>query len=490
MRRRCRAIAAAAIIAVAVAGCGETKKPVYEEKSVAQLYNAGLDELSAGNYIEAAKQFEEVERQHPFSIWSPRAQIMGAYAYFEADNYDDAIINIDRFIQLHPNHVDAPYAYYLKALAYYEQIVDVERDQATTLKALEALDDVYRRFPDSVYARDAQLKRDLAFDHLAGKDMSIGRYYLRSGKPLAAINRFRSVLRNYQTTSHTPEALHRLVEAYTALGLKQEAERTAAVLGYNFPGSRWYADSYYLLTGERVVVNPQVEDRDWIERSWDYLFIPRHAIGIVDEDAEPERKQDLILPPEDTGPTVATLGGAPVPDAQSDTAIETPAAAAAAAGASATAQATRSGITPQQPTAADNAANIAAQLEAADSQYATANASATGWRQAANAAANPATRQRALENVQIAESAADYWQARANLLRLAANDPGNVGAKRTVEQQVAKSALVYWRTVERLGESQTERTLAAQNAAEAEQALAYWDDQGRGWLGRLFGGRS
>ena len=472
-------MAIAALIAAALSACGETGKPVYEERPVTQLYNNGLDLLGEGDYEAAAEQFEEVERQHPFSIWSPRAQVMGAYSHFVADNYDDAIINIDRFIQLHPNHVDAPYAYYLKSLAYYEQIVDVERDQAMTLKALEALDDVNRRFPSTVYARDAQLKRDLAFDHLAGKDMSIGRFYLRSGKPLAAINRFRSVLRNYQTTSHTPEALHRLVEAYTALGLNQEAERTAAVLGYNFPGSRWYADTYYLLRGERVVVDARVEDRDWVERSWDYLFIPKHSIGVVDEDGEPERKQDLLSPLENAGPTSASLGGAPpqsanrAAEAEADTA-NLPAAAGA----------------PGLRATATNADQIRDQLASAENQYATSVSAAKGWRQAADGASNAAARTRAQENAQIAESASAYWQARANLLRLAANDPGNLEAKKSAEQNVAKTALTYWRTIERVGETETERTLAAKNAAEAEQALAYWSDQGRGWLGRLFGGRS
>ncbi|MCB9928913.1 MAG: outer membrane protein assembly factor BamD [Alphaproteobacteria bacterium] len=501
--------------AALLAGCSSDEKPVYQEKPVTSLYNAGLDDMAQGNYKDAAKQFEEVERQHPFSIWAPRAQIMGAYAHFEADEYDDAIINIDRFIQLHPNHEDAPYAYYLKALAYYEQIVDVQRDQAITAKALQALNDVYRRFPDSVYARDAQLKRDLAFDHLAGKDMSIGRFYLRSGEPLAAINRFRSVLRDYQTTSHVPEALHRLVEAYTSLGLHEEAEKTAAVLGYNFPGSQWYSDSYFLLTGKRVRVKAEYDDRGFLDRTWDYLVVPSHTIGVVDLDAEPERKQDLTTPLESTGPTFATLGGGDAQAEQDDTAKAAAAGAAdaanaagvagaagaagvaGAAGAAADAALPTPGTQPAQPAqAAETLASpavhqkVQSQLDAANGHVQTAKTAAAAWQKAADGATNDQERERAANNAEIASKAGDYWQARADLLDLALNEPDNADSKRQLERQLAETALTYWRTVERLGETQTERDLAAKNANDAEQALTYWNDQGRGWLGRLFGGSS
>jgi outer membrane protein assembly factor BamD len=500
--------AAVAVVATLASGCSNTEKPKYEEKPVTDLYNNGLDFLAGGDYFKAAREFEEVERQHPFSIWAPRAQIMGAYAHFEADKYDDAVINIDRFIQLHPNHVDAPYAYYLKALAYYEQIVDVERDQATTEKALQALDEVVHRFPDSIYARDAQLKRDLAFDHLAGKDMSIGRYYLRSGKAVAAINRFRSVLRQYQTTSHTPEALHRLVEAYSAMGLADEAKRTGAVLGYNFPGSTWYADSYFLLTGERVVVKPSFNPTDWIEDSWDYLFIPKHAIGIVDLEAQPRRQEDLTTPVTNTGPTVASLGefkptpkeGAnpKAPPANSKPAAPENQPALGAPAAVANIADSQTPVLPKpgseapasQAPATNPVDNVAlkTQLASAEGQQTSAAASAIGWQKAADAAADPATRDRATQNVAIANTASTYWQARADLLRLAVEDPTNVTAKRSQEEQVARTALTYWRTVEKHGESETERSIAATNAAEAEKAIAYWKSQGRGWLGRLFRG--
>jgi outer membrane protein assembly factor BamD len=152
-----------------------------------------------------------------------------------------------RFIDLHPGHKDVPYAFYLIGVSHYEQMSDVGRDQKMTEEALRAFEELIRRFPDSTYARDASLKIDLARDHLAGKEMEIGRYYLRQGKYIAAINRFRNVIERYQTTTHVPEALHRLTEAYLALGVQQEARKTASVLGYNFPGSRWYQDSYALM---------------------------------------------------------------------------------------------------------------------------------------------------------------------------------------------------------------------------------------------------
>ena len=211
---------------------------------------AALDELGAQEYKTAAKSFEEVDRQHPYSVWATKAQIMAAFAYYQSNKYDDAIIALDRFIQLHPGHRDLAYAYYLKALCYYEQISDVGRDQRITQQALEALAEVVKRFPGSPYARDARLKIELAIDHLAGKEMAVGRYYQANQQYVGAINRYRVVIERYQTTTHVPEALHRLVESYLALGVKSEAQEAAAVLGYNFPGSEWYQDSYFLMTGE------------------------------------------------------------------------------------------------------------------------------------------------------------------------------------------------------------------------------------------------
>ena len=239
------------IAGLGLAGCGGSDdNSTYVEQPVEQLYNRGLDDLSAQEYKSAAKNFEEVDRQHPYSVWATKAQIMAAFAYYESNKYDEAIIALDRFIQLHPGHRDLPYAYYLKALCFYEQISDVGRDQRVTQQALDALAEVVSRFPDSPYARDARLKVELCIDHLAGKEMSVGRYYQKNQQYIGAINRYRVVIERYQTTTHVPEALHRLVESYLSLGVKSEAKEAAAVLGYNFPGSEWYQDSYFLMTGE------------------------------------------------------------------------------------------------------------------------------------------------------------------------------------------------------------------------------------------------
>ena len=248
----------AAIVATAgLGGCSwlglggeDSDETAYVERPVEVLYNRALDDLGAQDYKHAAKEFEEVDRQHPYSVWATKAQIMAAFAYYQSNKYDEAIIALDRFIQLHPGHKDIPYAYYLKALCYYEQISDVQRDARMTELALAALTDVVNRFPNSVFARDARLKIELAHDHLAGKEMEIGRYYQKQQQYVGAINRYRTVIERFQTTTHVPEALHRLVECYLALGVKSEAQETAAVLGHNFPGSDWYADSYYLMTGE------------------------------------------------------------------------------------------------------------------------------------------------------------------------------------------------------------------------------------------------
>ncbi|MCC9620252.1 outer membrane protein assembly factor BamD [Thalassospira sp. MA62] len=249
--------------AILLAACSSTEEPEYVERPVSELYNSAQDLLEANEYQEAADAFDEVERQHPYSVWATKATLMSAYAYYQDNEYDDAISAIDRFISLHPANPDVPYAYYLKALCYYEQISDVGRDQQMTQDAMNALDDVIRRFPDSRYARDAKLKKDLTVDHLAGKEMSVGRYYQDRGEMLAAINRFKSVIQNYQTTTHVPEALARLTECYLALGLEGEAKRTAAVLGHNFPGSDYYSDSYALLAGDPAVSNTR--DQSW----WD-----------------------------------------------------------------------------------------------------------------------------------------------------------------------------------------------------------------------------
>lgn len=266
-----RALALATTLTLGACGWfGGDDDKTYAEAPVEQLYNRALDALGASDYKNAAKGFEEVDRQHPYSVWAVKAQIMTGFAHYQANKYDDAIIALDRFIQLHPGHRDVPYAYYLKALSYYEQISDVGRDQRMTEQALAALGEVVKRFPDTAYARDARLKIDLAVDHLGGKEMEVGRFYQVRKQYVAAINRYRRVIEQYQTTTHTPEALHRLVECYLALGVTNEAKMAAAVLGHNFPGSDWYADSYFLLEG--VDLRPEKDDRSWLGRVWKSIF--------------------------------------------------------------------------------------------------------------------------------------------------------------------------------------------------------------------------
>ena len=266
---RCLPRLGAAAILVVLAACGDKQNEAYIEKPVDELYNKAMDALGDERYAEAAKTFEQVESQHPYSVWATKGQLMGAYALYEEGKYNEAIISAERFIQLHPGHRDVAYAYYLKAISYYMQITDVGRDQKMTEQALKALDDVVKRFPDSKYGRDAKLKLDFTRDHLAGKEMEIGRYYLKRGEYLAAMNRFKRVVDNFQTTTHVPEALERLVECDLALGLKNEAKENAAVLGYNYPGTRWYTDAYALVTNTG---NPGSRREGWLTRSMGSLF--------------------------------------------------------------------------------------------------------------------------------------------------------------------------------------------------------------------------
>ncbi|MGE0237306.1 MAG: outer membrane protein assembly factor BamD [Parvibaculaceae bacterium] len=232
---------------------------------VGPLYNKGLEQMQAGEYRTAAKTFGEVERQHPYSQWATKAQLMQAYSQYQRNAYDEAINAAQRFLTLHPGHKDASYAYYLIALSNYEQIIDVRRDQTNTQKALASLEEVSRRYPGTAYAQDAQAKATLARDHLAGKEMEVGRYYLKKGSYLAGINRFKRVITEYQNTSHTPEALYRLTEGYLALGVRSEAQTAAAVLGHNYPNSEWYQDAYALLQNDGVL--PSENKQSWISKA-------------------------------------------------------------------------------------------------------------------------------------------------------------------------------------------------------------------------------
>ncbi|MFT8246276.1 outer membrane protein assembly factor BamD [Roseomonas sp. BN140053] len=224
-----------------------TARPNYVEQTPEALYAAGIEALRAERPAQAVELFDAVEREHPYSTWATSARLMSAYAEYSRNRYTEALGGLDRFIQLHPAHRDIAYAYYLRGLCYYEQINDAERDQSGTATAVTALQDVVNRFPNTTYARDARLKIDLARDHLAGAEMTVGRFYQARRLYAAAIGRFRVVVDNYQTTNHVPEALHRLTEIYLAMGLPDEARKTASVLGHNYPGSPWYQDSYALL---------------------------------------------------------------------------------------------------------------------------------------------------------------------------------------------------------------------------------------------------
>lgn len=279
---------------LSLAACGsdaaKDKADLPEGEAVETLYNKAADLLNAKDYKAAAKAFSEVERQHPYSQWATRAQLMEAYADYEELDYDEAVNVLDQFIDLHPGSNDIAYAYYLRALSYYERIADVRRDQTYTREALKSMQDLIGRYPDTTYAKDATLKIALINDHLAGAEMEIGRWYMGQKVYTAAMGRFRTVVEKYQTTSHVPEALERLVECYISLGITKEAQATAAILGYNFPGSTWYQAAYKLMQDKHIPLakaapppepTPSAEPADtatppeaegWFSRQWHKVF--------------------------------------------------------------------------------------------------------------------------------------------------------------------------------------------------------------------------
>ena len=245
------------LLAMALGGCGtinsilpwtksedDTPKVNLADEQPDLLYSNGVDALQRNNYSVAVKHFDAIQQNYPYSSWATNAQLMEGYTEYRRDSYTEAVSQLDRFIALHPANKDVGYAYYLRALCYYEQIADISRDQKGTQEAMAALQEVVNRFPDSAYARDARLKIDLCRDHLAGKEMDIGRYYEKQHLYGAAIGRFQRVIDDFQTTNHTPEALSRLTEIYLKLGMVGEAKRTASVLAYNYPGSNWYQNSW------------------------------------------------------------------------------------------------------------------------------------------------------------------------------------------------------------------------------------------------------
>ncbi len=259
------------LAALSVAACGGvTIEGQYIERPVEQIYNSAHEELALGNYILATQEFDEVERQHPYSLWARRAMVMSAYTYYLQNKYDEATATARRFLALYPGNVQAPYAYYLIAMSQYERISDVSRDQRITELAMFALQEVVRRYPDTDYARDALLKIDLTKDNLAGKEMNVGRFYLNRREYAAAAGRFRNVIGNYGRTSHVPEALHRLTEVYMSLGITAEAQNSAAVLGYNYPDSQWYRDSYSILVERNL--KPVKDEKSWISRAIDRIL--------------------------------------------------------------------------------------------------------------------------------------------------------------------------------------------------------------------------
>jgi outer membrane protein assembly factor BamD len=241
------------------------------------LYSNGIDALQRNNYSVAVKHFDAIQQNYPYSSWATNAQLMEGYTEYRRDSYTEAVSQLDRFIALHPANKDVGYAYYLRSLCYYEQIADISRDQKGTQEALAALQEVVNRFPDSAYARDARLKIDLCRDHLAGKEMDIGRYYEKQHLYAAAIGRFQRVIDDFQTTNHTPEALSRLTEIYLKLGLVGEAKKTASVLAYNYPGSNWYQNSWNDMIQVGVVHGPQTDnatpDRPgFLTRTFGWIF--------------------------------------------------------------------------------------------------------------------------------------------------------------------------------------------------------------------------
>lgn len=270
VRRLSMALFFSAILAAPLTGCASAEERAAQkaaedaaaQQPVETMYSNAAAALDAGNFTEAAQKFDDVDRQYPYSQWATRAQLMAGYAHYRALRYDEAVLALDRFLELHPGDDNVAYATYLRALCYYEQITDVRRDQRMTELALENLQRVVERFPETKYARDALLKIDLTQDHLAGKEMEIGRYYLIRKQYQAAINRFQHVIDDFQTTTHVPEALHRLTEAYLALGILPEAQKTAAILGYNYPESRWYKDTYKLMGGKlETTPEPSLYDK-------------------------------------------------------------------------------------------------------------------------------------------------------------------------------------------------------------------------------------
>ena len=258
------------LVALPVMGCSLFNKDddYVPENPADLLYNEGLYLLNnKQDYKSAAAKFDEVDRENPYSDWARKALLMSAYAYYQAEDYDDCVNSAERYVTLHPGSPDAAYAQYLIGASYYDQILDVSRDQTRADKAIDALQEVVRKYPTSEYAISAKKKIDMARDQLAGKEMDVGRFYLKRRDFIGAINRFKVVVTQYQTTRHVEEALMRLSEAYVSLGIMDEAQTAAAVLGHNFPDSPWYKDAYNLV--KNAGGEPTTENKgSWISRAF------------------------------------------------------------------------------------------------------------------------------------------------------------------------------------------------------------------------------
>ena len=265
-----RVVLTAMALAVPLAGCanlfGDDKQTILPDEPADKLYNEGLTLLNKKEYSDAAKKFEEVDRQHPYSEWARKSLLMSAFSYYEIAKHEETIQAARRYIALHPGSPDAAYAQYLLASSYYDQIPDVTRDQQRTEKAMQSLDEVVRKYPGTEYAESARRKIEVARDQLAGKEMLVGRYYLDRRNYAGAINRFKAVVTQYQMTRHVEEALMRLTECYMALGIVPEAQTAAAVLGHNFPDSPWYKDAYQLVQSGGSA--PKEDKGSWISRAF------------------------------------------------------------------------------------------------------------------------------------------------------------------------------------------------------------------------------
>jgi outer membrane protein assembly factor BamD len=265
-RRRVSLALAIPALALVLAGCRDKPEADVVVDPPDLLYNEALAQLEAGDARDAAEKFEEIDKEHPYSEYARRSLVMSAYLQFRRGKYQEAINDAQRFVTLFPAHPDAAYAHYIIGESYFRQIPDVTRDQDISRKAMDAMGEVITKFPESEYANDAQNKIDVARDQIAGKEMQIGRYYLERREYLAAVNRFKSVVEEYQTTRHVEEALHRLTESYLALGIVPEAQTAAAMLGHNFPDSQWYQDSYQLLN--KGGLSPDENEGSWISRAF------------------------------------------------------------------------------------------------------------------------------------------------------------------------------------------------------------------------------